>query len=184
MSARLLVVALALFLPFSALANLFTVGQRLPPVGVYDAGEVIASAGDMDYQPWNSVGLTGRVRVVMHLAGRLSARDENAPLSAALAAAHLPPTRFQTSIIVNADDAIPGSAVFVRASLRSAKRESPSTQFIIDNRGAVKRAWQLTPGSAAVVVVDSAGLIRFAKEGALTPAEINQVLSLLHQLLQ
>ncbi|STQ46711.1 Predicted transcriptional regulator [Ewingella americana] len=56
--------------------------------------------------------------------------------------------------------------------------------MIVDSNGAVKKAWQLEPKSSAIVVLDKNGMIKFAKEGALTQAEVKQVIDMLHQLVK
>ncbi|MDW8846007.1 YtfJ family protein [Erwinia sp. MMLR14_017] len=172
-----------LFFPFIASASTFVMGQHLPLAVIIDDGVIHYSGGEFSYQPWNSATLTGKVRVVLHLAGRLSAKEENASLTEKLQAANLPRERFQTTLIVNTQDAIPGSALFVRASLKSSKKQSPWSQFIIDNSGEARRTWQLKEGGSAVVVLDKSGNIRFYKEGALSPLEVNHVISLLSTLL-
>lgn len=172
-----------LSLPFYSLANTFVLGQHLPLAVVIDQGVIHYANGDFSYQPWNSATLTGKVRVLLHLAGRLSAKDENAPLTAKLQSADFPNDRFQTTLIVNTQDAIPGSGIFVRASLKASKKQSPWSQFIIDSSGEARRTWQLKPGGSAVVVIDKQGNIRFYKEGALSPQEVNKVMTLISTLL-
>lgn len=171
------------FLPFVTSANTFVMGQHLPLAVIIDDGVIHYAGGEFSYQPWNSATLTGKVRVLLHLAGRLSAKEENALLTEKLQAANLPRERFQTTLIVNTHDAIPGSSLFVRASLKSSKKQSPWSQFIIDNSGEARRTWQLKEGGSAVVVLDQSGNIRFYKEGALSPLEVNRVMSLLSTLL-
>ncbi|WP_312239905.1 YtfJ family protein [Pantoea sp.] len=174
----------ALLAPFFASAHHFVIGQRVSPVGISDKGELVLHQNETDYIDWNSARLPGKVRVLLHIAGRLSAKEMNEPVTEAIAAARLSPERYQTTIIVNTDDAIPGSALFVRSSLESSKKASPQSEFIIDSEGEAKRAWALKDGSSAVVVLDNASKVRFAKEGALTPAEIEQVITLLHNLVK
>lgn len=176
-------VAFALLVPFFASAHNFITGQRVAPVGIADRGELILQQNELSYVNWNSAMLTGKVRVLLHIAGRLSAKEMNEAVAEAIAAAHFPPARYQTTTIVNTDDAIPGSAIFVRSSLESSKKASPQSEFIIDSEGAAKRAWVLKDASSALVVLDKQGKVRFAKEGALTSDEINQVISLLQTLL-
>jgi YtfJ family uncharacterized protein len=122
------------------------------------------------------------VRVVQHIAGRTSAKEKNATLVEAIKSANLPHDRYQTTTIVNTDDAIPGSGMFVRSSLESNKKLYPWSQFIVDSNGVVRGAWQLEKESSAVVVLDKAGRIQWAKDGALTQDEVQQVIALLHKL--
>lgn len=183
MSRRLCLLFSLLLSPFVVSANTFVMGQHLPLAVIINDGTIHYAQGEFSYQPWNSATLTGKVRVLLHLAGRLSAKEETASLTEKLQAANLPHERFQTTLIVNTQDAIPGSGLFVRASLKSSKKQSPWSQFIIDNSGEARRTWQLQEGGSAVVVLDKSGNIRFYKEGALSPLEVNQVMTLLSTLL-
>ncbi|MGD8205094.1 YtfJ family protein [Pantoea sp. FN0305] len=179
-----LALVFSLLLPFSSHAHDFVNGQRVAPVGISDKGELNYQQDNFSYRPWNSAQLIGKVRVVQHMAGRSSAKEKNAALLEAIKQAHLPQDRYQTTTIINTDDAIPGTGMFVRSSIESNKKQYPWSQFIVDSNGAAKRAWQLEDGGSAVVVLDKNGRVRFAKDGALTAQETQQVISLLHQLLK
>lgn len=179
------VLAAALFMS-SALtpAAAFEAGEPVTPVRVADRGELVLADGALEYQAWDSTELSGSVGVVLHVAGRLSAKDLNAPIIEAIEAADFPVDRFQTTTIVNTDDAVFGSAMFVRKSVESSKRDVPDGQFVVDESSAVQNAWNLERGSSAVVVVDDAGRVRFAKDGPLTLFEVNHVMELLHTMLE
>ena len=60
---------------------------------------------------------------------------------------------------------------------------SNMTQFIVDSNGLVRKAWQLDEKSSAIVVLDKDGRVKWAKDGALTQQEVQQVIDLLHKLL-
>lgn len=135
------------------------------------------------YKARNSAQLAGKVRVVQHIAGRTSAKEKNATLVEAIKAAKLPHDRYQTTTIVNTDDAIPGSGMFVRSSLESNKKLYPRSQFIVDSNGVTRKAWQLEEESSAIVVLDKNGRVQWVKDGALTQDEVQQVVALLHKLL-
>ncbi len=113
---------IALLFSGFATAHTLTPGQPVPPVFVADKGEMVLNQGDINYQRWNSQTLTGKVRLVIHVAGRLSAKDQSARLIEAIQQASLPRDRFQTTTIVNTDDALPGSAIFVVRSIASSKK--------------------------------------------------------------
>lgn len=174
----------SLLLSLAASAHDFVNGQRVAPVGISDKGELIYQQDDFSYRSWNSAQLAGKVRVVQHIAGRSSAKEKNAALVEAIKQAHLPQDRYQTTTIINTDDAIPGTGMFVRSSIESNKKQYPWSQFIVDSNGAAKKAWQLEDGGSAVAVLDKTGRVRFAKDGALTQEEVQQVIALLHQLLK
>lgn len=182
MTLRLSVLLLSM-LPFLTSAHNLIEGQRVAPVGVADRGKLILQQGEPAYQNWNSAQLSGKVGVVLHMAGRLSAKERNAAVIDAIAHARFPVEAFQVTTIVNTDDAVPGSAIFVRRSLESSKQETPAAQFVVDEKGAVQRAWQLSAGGSAILVVDKQGRVRFAKDGALSESEVGQVIALIRQLL-
>ncbi|MGL5386028.1 MAG: YtfJ family protein [Enterobacterales bacterium] len=183
MKNSMLIISL-LLAPMLASAHNFQLQQRVAPIGVSDKGELDYVDNKFSYKGWNSAQLSGKVRVVQHIAGRTSAKELNDPLIEAIKAAKLPHDRYQTTTIVNTDDAIIGTAVFVRNSIEGNKKEFPWSQFIVDSNGNVKKAWDLQPKGSAIVVLDKAGKIQFAKDGALTPQEVQQVMEMLHQLLK
>ena len=57
------------------------------------------------------------------------------------------------------------------------------SQFIVDSNGLVRKAWQLDEKSSAIVVLDKSGRVQWAKDGALTQQEVQQVIDLLRKLL-
>ncbi|MCU5773642.1 YtfJ family protein [Erwiniaceae bacterium BAC15a-03b] len=183
-TARFLAIALSLFIPLTAAAHNFTEGERVPAVGIADRGELIYQQDDFSYKNWNSAQLPGKVRVIQHIAGRSSAKEKNAALIEAIKAATFPHEHYQTTTLVNTDDAIPGTGMFVRSSIESNKQQYPWSQFIVDSHGAAKKAWGLADGGSAIVVLDKQGKVRFAKDGALTQDEVKQVITLVRKLLQ
>lgn len=178
---RLLLISL--LFPGLAGAHTFETGKPLPPVFIANEGELVMQHEMLAYQRWSSQSLIGKVRMVIHVAGRLSAKEQNAPLIDAIQQANFPRSRFQTTTIVNTDDAIPGSAIFVERSIKSSKRDAPWQHFIIDRSGVAQNSWQLTPHGSAVVILDAQGIVRFAKDGALTPQQVEQAVALLKQML-
>lgn len=73
--------------------------------------------------------------------------------------------------------------MFVRSSIESNKQLYPWSQFIVDSNGVVRKAWQLNEESSAIVVLDKDGRVQWAKDGALSQEEVQQVVVLLHKLL-
>ena len=183
MTLRKILALTYLLLPMMASAHQFETGQRVPPIGITDRGELEPDKDQFSYKTWNSAQLVGKVRVLQHIAGRTSAKEKNATLIEAIKSAKLPHDRYQTTTIVNTDDAIPGSSMFVRSSLESNKKLYPWSQFIVDSNGVARGAWQLDEESSAVVVLDKDGRVQWAKDGALTQEEVQQVMDLLHKLI-
>jgi len=184
MTLRSLLAISCLLMPLMASAHAFKEGERVPAVGVADRGELMLDNDKFSYKNWNSAQLPGKVRVVQHIAGRTSAKEKNAGLIEAIKAAKLPHDRYQTTTIVNTDDAIPGTGMFVRNSLESNKKLFPWSQIVVDSNGVVKKAWHLEEESSAIAVLDKDGRVHWAKDGALTQDEVQQVVTLLHKLLK
>ncbi|WP_369412969.1 YtfJ family protein [Arsenophonus endosymbiont of Aphis craccivora] len=80
---------------------------------------------------------------------------------------------------LNTDDTILGTGFFVRSSIEYSKREFPFSQIIVDNNGVVKKTWQLKPKSSTIIVLNKKGDVLFAKDGALTSEETNNVIKLI-----
>ena len=137
MTLRKILALTCLLLPMMASAHQFETGQRVPPIGITDRGELVLDKDQFSYKTWNSAQLVGKVRVLQHIAGRTSAKEKLYPWS----------------------------------------------QFIVDSNGVARGAWQLDEESSAVVVLDKDGRVQWAKDGALTQEEVQQVMDLLHKLI-
>ncbi|WP_312053293.1 YtfJ family protein [Pantoea brenneri] len=183
MRITLAAIVLSLLIPASVMAHDLKQDARVPAVGVNDKGELLLQQDKFSYKNWNSAQLSGKVRVIQHIAGRSSAKQMNAALIEAIKAAKLPHESYQTTTIVNTDDAIPGTGMFVRSSIESNKQQYPWSQFIVDDKGNVQRAWQLQQGGSAIVVLDKRGTVKFVKDGPLTQEEVQQVVTLVTSLL-
>ncbi|QHA87935.1 YtfJ family protein [Serratia rhizosphaerae] len=184
MSLRRWLIMPLLLSPLLASAHNFIHGAPVARVNIADRGELLLRDGDFLYRPWNSAELAGKVRVMQYIAGRTSAKKKNSLLIAAVKEANLPGDRFQPTTIVNTDDAIPSSGFFVRGKIEKNKRHYPWAQFIIDSDGQGRRAWRLPEKSSSIVVLDNAGRVQWAKDGALTPQEVDQVIALLRVLIE
>ncbi len=181
---RIALFSICTLLALPATAHNLTLNQTVPPTGVADKGELMYQNEQFSYQNWNSAQLTGKVRVIQHIAGRTSAKEMNDPLIGAIKAANLAREYYQTTTIVNTDDAILGTGPFVRSSLEESKKTFPWSQFIVDSHGNVRKSWQLDAKSSAIVVLDKRGQVRYVKDGALSTQEVQQVMNLLPQLLK
>lgn len=184
MAANKLLAMTLMLLPFLASAHNFVIGEHVAPVAIHDRGELIyADDGEFTYKKWNTAKLAGKVRVVQYIAGRTSAKKKNSLLITAVKEADFPQDRFQPTTIVNTDDVIPGSGFFVRGKIEKNKRNYPWAQFIVDSAGLARQAWQLKEESSTILVLDKNARVRWAKDGALTPDEVNDVITLLHILI-
>lgn len=93
MTLRKILALTCLLLPMMASAHQFETGQRVPPIGITDRGELVLDKDQFSYKTWNSAQLVGKVRVLQHIAGRTSAKEKNATLIEAIKSAKLPHDR-------------------------------------------------------------------------------------------
>ncbi len=159
---------------------------KLPAISVSDKGELLydGAKDKFSYQNWNSGLLSGKVRTIQHIAGRSKAKEMNAPLIEAIKQAKFPQNSYQTTTIINTDDAIFGTGPFVRGSVEDSKKEFPWSQFIVDADGVAQKGWGLEKESSAIIVLDKQGKVRFVKEGVLSGAEITSAINLINDLIK
>lgn len=178
-----LTAAFTLAMAFPALAHNIELNAPVPSVTVTDDGAITYENKKFGFEPFSTDSLTGKVRVIQAFAGRTSAKEINDPLIDAIKKDHLSQDKYQTVTIINVDDAIWGTGAFVRSSAKDGKKDFPYSQVVLDEKGAVKKAWDLEPKSSAIIVVDQDGKVRFVKDGKLSDDDIKNVMALLHQLL-
>lgn len=177
-----LAVVSALFFAMPAFSHNVQLNAALPAVSVGEDGELIAQGKKVNYQPWSSASLAGKVRVVHHLAGRSSVKEKNQALMTAIKNAHFDRNKYQTTTIINADDAIIATGAFVKSSAEDGKLENPHSQVILDQKSRVKKAWQLKEKESFIAVLDKFGKVQFVSEGKLSSTQIQQVIDLTKQL--
>lgn len=165
-------------------AHNIQLNTNLPAVTVQQDGELNVVGDQIQYSPWHSANLVGKVRVLQHIAGRSSAKEKNAPLIDAIKAAHFDRSQYQTTTIVNADDAIIGTGHFVKSSVEQGKKENAHSQVVLDQKSTVKNAWQLREKDSLIVVLDKNGKVQFVAEGKLSPTYIKEVITLVNQLIK
>lgn len=180
---RLLALTSLFIAPFS-LAHNVQLNQPLPSVSVAQDGELRVNNHKIAYQTWSSSTLTGKVRVVQHIAGRSGVKAKNEPLMDAIRQAHFDRTRYQTTTIINADDAIIATGSFVKSSAEEGKLNNPHSQVVLDQQSSVKNAWGLQPKESFIAVLDKQGKVQFVSEGKLSPTQIQQVIDLVSNLLK
>ncbi|MCK3655662.1 hypothetical protein A4G19_07825 [Pasteurellaceae bacterium Macca] len=176
-------VIFGLFFATNAFAHNVQLNQNLPSVSVTTDGELIAKGKSVSYQGWKSASLGGKVRVVQHIAGRSSAKEKNEALISAIKNAHFDRSKYQTTTIINADDAVLGTGIFVKNSAEKGKLENAHSQVILDQEGKVRKAWQLKEKDSFITVLDKNGKVQFTAEGKLTSNQIQQVIDLVKTLI-
>ena len=154
------------------------VGGRLPDLSIDDKGELILHGDEVDYRAWSYPQQPGKVHIVQYMAATKSAGDMNKAFRDRFDT-DLPKNSFRTTTILNLDDALWGTGGFVIGELKSNKREFPEAVMVVDEEGAGVKQWQLQNDTAAVVVLDPQGTVRYVKQGKMSAAEIESTLELI-----
>ncbi|UJF19509.1 YtfJ family protein [Vibrio sp. SS-MA-C1-2] len=178
MKNKLLLILSLFAFSFSVSANNLKVGQPLPAVTVSDYGELLLTDGDISYTTWNSSELPGKVRIIQAIAGRTAAKELNSATIDAITAAKFPEGSYQTTTIVNQDDAVWGTGAFVKSSAKTSKEDFYWSSVVLDSDGKVQKAWQLEKKNSAIIVLDKAGKVLFVKEGLLSADEVKHAMDL------
>lgn len=181
---RLQAVTFGLFFANGALAHNVQLNSPLPAINVAEEGELVIQAQQIVYQPWHSAQLNGKVRVLQHIAGRSSVKEKNEGLMEAIRQANFDRRSYQTTTIINVDDAIIATGAFVKSSAEEGKLNNPHSQVVLDQQGRVKQAWQLKAKESFIAVLDKQGKVQFTSEGKLSPEQIQQVIQLVQRLIK
>ncbi|CAM2804394.1 YtfJ family protein [Vibrio rarus] len=179
MQIKHLIAVVALAAPLSSWALNLKTGDKVPTVSVADYGEAIVKGNDITYHQWQSASMVGKTRVIQAIAGRSAAKALNKPMIDAIIDANLPKDKYQTTTIINQDDAIWGTSSFVKSSAEDSKKEFSYSSIILDKNGVVAKAWDLQAKTSMIAVQSKDGTILWAKDGELTPQEIKHVITLI-----
>lgn len=171
------------FIASNVFAHNIKINESLPLVKIEEKGELKLIDDQIEYQVWNSQNLIGKVRVLQHIAGRTTVKEKNIPLMSAIKNEKFNPNHYQTTNIINADDAIFGTAIFVKTSTEEAKKENEHSQIILDQQSSVKNAWQLKDKESLIVVLDKNAKVQYVSEGKLSSKEIDKIINLVKELL-
>lgn len=155
------------------------VGAALPALEVTDKGELILAGDKVEYKPWSSATLTGKVHVLQYLAGRMSSSKLNEPFTDKLSELAMSLEFHQVTTIINLDDAMWGTSGFVASELKSNKKKYPDSTMVADKNGDGAKLWELTPEGSAIWVLSPEGKVLFFKDGGLSAEEIASTVELL-----
>ncbi len=181
MTIRIAFLLASLLAPLSALADIQP-GGRLPDLVIAEKGELVLTAGEVGYKPWNYPQQPGKVHVVQYMAATRGASNINMPFTDRMKT-DLPQGAFLSTTILNLDEAMWGTAGLVVSELKSNKVEFPKAVLVADEDGEGLSKWQLASENSAVIVTDPQGVVRYFKQGAMSDAEIDSTLALIRQYL-
>lgn len=177
---RLLIVLMSLASPI-AVAGDVTPGERLTDLSITDKGELTLAEGDVAYKPWSYPQQPGKVHVVQYMAATQAASKINEPFRDKMSTGLPQGGEFLSTTILNLDEAMWGTSGMVVSKLKSSKLEFPNAIMVVDDKGEGLTKWQLEKENSAVIVTDSAGVVRYFKQGAMSEAEIDSTLALINQ---
>jgi uncharacterized protein len=160
--------ALALALPKLAEAAL-PVGKAPPSLKIEgdEGGRVTGGA-------WRSGELKGKVSVLFYVDP--DEADLNDPLAEALRKADFPHDKFVSFAIINMDATwLPNG--LIQGKLEKKQKEFPTAVYVMDKDKILVKKWGLGDDNSDVVVFDREGKVLFSKDGKLSSAEVNKVVS-------
>ena len=154
-------------------------GKSPPSIEISAKGEAVLQNGHINYTAWSIKRTAGKIRTILHMAGRSTAKEINMDLVDALREAKFPHNRYNTTTVVNLKDSIFGTGPIVNMTLEANKKKFPWASFVLDTKGEIQKAWNLDKESSAVVVIDDFDKVLFFKDGKLTSNEVKSVVTLI-----
>ncbi|SJL83653.1 YtfJ family protein [Vibrio palustris] len=159
------------------------IGDEIPSVSVQHLGEIHLQQKQVVFSPWSSRALLGKVRIIQLVPGKADARTLNQHLIHAISRAEFDTTQYQTTTIINANDAFWGTEMFVKSSAMALKKQYSWMMVIFDENGQVAQRWHLTHHEQSTLVVDRKGKIKFIKRGRLDDHTINTLIHITSDLI-
>lgn len=177
---RMMILLMSLATPI-ALAGEASPGDRLTDLSITDKGELVLSGGDVEYKPWSYPQQPGKVHVLQYMAATQAASKINKPFRKKMTTGLPQGGEFLSTTILNLDEAMWGTSGMVVSELKSSKLEFPHAIMVVDEKGVGLTQWQLEKKNSAVIVIDSDGVVRYFKQGAMSEAEIDSTLALINE---
>lgn len=173
-------IVLLLSVTSAAAQGVPAIGEVLPELLIEDKGEVAVIDDELHFQPWSSAALRGHWTLLQYLAARPSADKLNRwaldEISGRADNGHL--REFKLYNIINVDDVSFGATGFALGAIKSNKKKHPEAPMVAD-MGHGRAHWGLTPRSSAIFVLDPDSRVRFFRDGALSQADVQRIVSLL-----
>lgn len=167
------------FTPSICFAHNIKLNHALPQVDVKSHGELLLKDNGVVYEKWHTKQLQGKVRVIQAIAGRSASKEMNMPLMKAITAHNFSVKDYQTTTIINQDDAMWGTGSFVKSSAEDSKKEFSWSSLVLDKNGTASEAWQLKQENSIIIVLDKSAKVVFVHEGALSAEKIKSVISII-----
>lgn len=178
-----LLTLLFLFISPITLAGNIVIGQALPEVNlaIKDGGELFLVNNEVEYRDWNSKKLTGKTRVIYHLAARMGIDKVNSKTMSAMESLTLSQDKFSTVSIINADDVAFGASSFAKREVEKNRKKHPGAEFVLDMESTIQKAWNLKRKSSTLLIIDPDNKVLFFKDGKLSENEHQTFLEILKE---
>jgi len=164
-------------LSLGAKAQPIDIGAALPAVTIERGGEILLNGAKVSLHPWHSETLVqGKKQLIIHVAGRLSAKQQLENVILSLQPLGLSQQGIATTTIVDLDDSLWGSSPFVEQSIIGSKKNQPDNHFVLDKSGIAAHRWQLLAHSAAVILVNPQGQVQFFQQAPFSSQQIQQLI--------
>ena len=182
---KVLLLALGILANTGALAEKPLKGQEISDLTINKYGELVMDVAldDVVYKPWSthSFKTVPQMHAVLYFAATFGASRINTSFSEALES--LEDTEYgpfiRPTTLMNVSEAGWGGPEIVLGQMTYEKRRNPERVIIADSNGQSLEAWELAPGSSAVIVLDQHGTVLFFGEGELNDSQFNEAINLL-----
>lgn len=160
-------------------AETIRTGSPLPALTIDDKGELVIKGEEVEFKPWSTTDLQGKVVYLQYMAGRRSADKMNSHVNDALEDEGFPQGSFSSTVLVNLDDVTFGASGFALKEMKKNKLKHPNAHLIADSEGKGLKTWGLKEEHSAIGIIGKSGEVLFFKEGALNEEEVAKILALL-----
>jgi len=148
--------------------------DQLPPAVVL-TGE---NGGKIDGTDWHSSMLKGKVHILFYVDP--DERKLNGPLTQALKKRHFDRSKYASVAIINLAASWLPNAI-LESKLKAKQKEFPDTIYVKDKKKVLVKKWKLADDNSDILIFDKNGKLIYKKFGKLSPAEIQNVLSLIEK---
>lgn len=179
---RALIALLTLSATTIALSASPAIDAALPAITIEKHGQLALEGDEITYTPWRSDTPSANVQVIQYLAATMSASEIYAPFTDRLQTDFEPGTLLVTSVI-NLDAALWGTSGLVMSEIKKNKRKHPESMMVLDKKGHGASEWELGKKGSALLILDTAGIVRFFSKASLSDAELESTLALVKSLL-
>lgn len=132
----------------------------------------------VDGTPWSSNEITGKVWVFIHADPDES--DLNNTATEALKAEDFPEEKYASIAMINMAATWKPNAL-INIILKGKQKDYPSTIYVRDFKNVIGKKWKLADDSNNIAVFNQEGTVLFSRDGQLSKADIEKMISLIKE---